>query len=983
MWSIMKTKRKVILLGIISVVMLSCFMALNIKTSAFPESASYLDLESPKSSDISNLEIIEAIFDSKNNDYSTKGYYPQIYSDSLQATYYVLFILDAIGRIDSIDQQEALNYIMSFYNSSTYQFLDENALRYLASAIPRRYIPLSTLLEVNCYATQSVSLLNSLNQIDVAGMIDFIWECYNPNLHGFIGQPYDASLDDGFKIPTADNTYYAVTTLNLLGIDWNQFSQERSDIVSYIENLQSSGSDTGFYNDNDYLFDSLLEIEPNQFSSYYCIKTLESFGTAYVDVIDTDKFHQDLISLYHPDEFYFDLASMVWFTNYSNIVATAIGLELSDITGFTNFDRTEVIEFILNNRMYQGGWEESTTVEIHELIDTFQILRSLQNTGVISGLTTSEKNEIQSYVELFSQKSGYSLLSEDYSSVDLIHAVISSFELFDRLGELNIQALYDLLEGSVKESDGEFDFFACSNLDLTKADFRSKPIDYYSIGYHKYVEEMNVITSNEEIFKTLDALNKIYKLNDFAASYDLNVVLQQIIDSQFLDPLYTQNFGAFMFNTAGFSSELKNELIYLKYSYYAIRAMEIIANFLSLGSITGLYFSNLGFDRDALATYIVRNIVETSTEIYFDVDYSDSVELALENLYYSIYILTALNQFSLDVNKIEAFVINNLNYSNVKNLYYCYKISEILELSTMFDVDQTHLLIQSIYSDVYNEFYLTSDQKILEQEAFLWVCEMAKNDQLRINAEYSGTIILGSSNTFSVTLANLILSDFGQYTTVKLESVQLGTIVFDQTTNNTHQKEIHVPVSPDNYPTIVGELLVYDGGTKIAQLPISFTTTFDTIYGVSISKTESRIEIIVNASHRFASGEQPIFDGTMLAHVYRGGDYIDTIFLTLEHGLQSTEFTLVYRPSYSGVYEFELYMEDPYHANPHFVVDTSYTYTGAGPIPGEQPIDGFENDALITLPLIITLIGAPVGVVVTTSKTKSFKKVKNKLKTTV
>ena len=408
--------------------------------------------------------------------------------------------------------------------------------------------------------------------------------------------------------------------------------------------------------------------------------------------------------------------------------------------------------------------------------------------------------------------------------------------------------------------------------------------------------------------------------------------------------------------------------------------MELIADFFSLGSITGAYFSDLGFDRAALATYIVRNIVESPTELYFEVDYSDSVELALENLYFSIYILEALNQFSLDVNKIENFVLNNLNYSNVKNLYYCYKISDILGLNIAFDVEQTHSLIQSIYSDIYDEFYSTREREFLEQEAFLWACEMAKNDQVRINAIFSDSITLGSNNLFSVDLVNLMLSDFGQYTTVKLESVQLGTFVFDQMTNHTHQKEIHIPVDPNNYPLVIGELSVYDGSTKVAQLPISFNTTFDTIYGISISKTESKIEIIVNASLRFASGEQPIFDGSMYADVYRGGNYIDTVFLTSENELQSTLFRFVYRPSYNGIYYFELYLDDTYHPNSQFVVDTSFTYTGAGPIPGEQSIDGFENDALITFPLIITMVGAASGAVITTSKTKYFKKAKNKLK---
>jgi hypothetical protein len=260
---------------------------------------------------------------------------------------------------------------------------------------------------------------------------------------------------------------------------------------------------------------------------------------------------------------------------------------------------------------------------------------------------------------------------------------------------------------------------------------------------------------------------------------------------------------------------------------------------------------------------------------------------------------------------------------------------------------------------------------------------MAKNDQVRINAIFSDSITLGSNNLFSVDLVNLILSDFGQYTTVKLESVQLGTFVFDQMTNHTHQKEIHIPVDPNNYPLVIGELCVYDGSTKVAQLPISFNTTFDTIYGISISKTESKIEIIVNASLRFASGEQPIFDGSMYADIYRGGSYIDTVFLTSENELQSTLFRFVYRPSYNGIYYFELYLDDKYHSSSQFVVDTSFTYTGAGPIPGEQSIDGFENDALITFPLIITMIGAASGAVFTTSKTKYFKKAKNKLKTII
>ncbi|GAG70370.1 unnamed protein product, partial [marine sediment metagenome] len=291
------------------------------------------------------------------------GYYSQIYSGSLQATYYALYILNAIGKLGEIDLQAVSDYIMSFYNYSSHTFSDENSDRYFASKIPGRYYPLSTLLEVNCYATLSLDILNDINSIDIASMVNFIWSCYHPDLYGFIGQSYDSSLEEGFKVPTADNTYYAVITLDMLGVDWNSRPQDRDDIASFIDGLQSTGSSTGFKNDREGMFDSLMEPEPNQFASYYCLKTLEVFGSSYISIIDTTTFHQHLTSLYHSQEFYFDISDFVWVTNYSNLVATAINLELSDLTGFVSFARSEVVNFLLDNRNYRGGWEASTTVK--------------------------------------------------------------------------------------------------------------------------------------------------------------------------------------------------------------------------------------------------------------------------------------------------------------------------------------------------------------------------------------------------------------------------------------------------------------------------------------------------------------------------------------------------------------------------------------------------------------------------------------------
>ena len=983
----MKWKKHLVLVSVVLIVVLAYFSAMSVKSVANPGHRQNENFDLLATSDTSNLQILEAIFDAKNADYATYGYYPQIYSGSLQATYYALYVLDAIGKLGDINQQAVIDYVLSFYSSISHTFSDENSDRYFASKIPGRYYPLSTLLEVNCYAVLSLDILNTVNSINIADMIDFIWSSYHPNLHGFIGQPYGSSLEEGFKVPTADNTYYAVITLDVLGVDWNAHSQERSDITSYIDGLQSLGSSTGFYNDNEGMFDSLMEPEPNQFASYYCLKTLETFGSSYVDIIDTTKFHQHLTASYHSEGAYFDVSDLAWVVNYSNIVATAINLELADITSFTSFARSEVVAFILTNRNYLGGWEASTTVRYHELIDTFQIIRSLSETGDVSGFSLGDRDEISSFIALFVQERGYSLLSEDYTSVDLIYSLISSFEHFDKIGELNIQSIYELIVGTVVDRGVNYDFFACTGMDLEKVSFRSKPFDYDTAGHHQFVDEINVISSHQNIFKSLDSLKKIFKLNDFASQFDLNIVLQEVVNSQFLDPTYTDNFGGFLINiNINSSFEWKNDLVYLKNSYYAVQTMELISQFFGLGNITGQYFTDLGFDKNALATYIVRNIVETPTELFFDAKYSDSVELALENLYSTIYILHAIDQFSLNINKINNFVVNNLNYSNAKNLYYSYKISEYLGLNINFDLGQTHGLVQNIYSATYNEFYLSVERKELEHDVFMWLCEIAKTDDVRLDASYYATVGLGSNNLFSVELVNFILSDFGQYTTVKLESVQLGTIVLDQLGNYTYQKEVYVPIDAANYPIVEGFLSVYDGAIKKGSVPFSFATIFDFFFSYSIVKTESRIQGDIFGYHAFISGDEPIYDGSMYANIYRDGDYVDVIDLTTSHALDRSTFTFDYSPIYFGNYSFEFYLNDPYLSDPQLICSATFDYEDPNsnpdpdpnPDPESDPNELYQGDAIVTLPLAIGMIGAVSISLFGSSKVIRFKIFKNK-----
>jgi hypothetical protein len=158
-----KNKKILVMIGVISIVFLAGFLSSTNEPTTAPIDPTEVNFQKLNASDSTNLDIINEIFDSKNSDYSTYGYYPQVYSDSLQAIYYALFVLDSIGKLGEIDQGEVITYLMSFYNSSSHQFVDTSAKRYLGSSIPGKYIPLNTLLEVNCYAVLSLDVLNSLH----------------------------------------------------------------------------------------------------------------------------------------------------------------------------------------------------------------------------------------------------------------------------------------------------------------------------------------------------------------------------------------------------------------------------------------------------------------------------------------------------------------------------------------------------------------------------------------------------------------------------------------------------------------------------------------------------------------------------------------------------------------------------------------------------------------------------------------------------
>ena len=158
-------KRLLIVLGVISVICMSLFNP-NIK-------GNIEDFEgSLKTSSKNNFDSINSVFTDKVNSYSESGIYPQIYSTSLQATFYGIDTLDTLGKLSHENSSAMVNYIMSCYNETSGIFIDQYAMRYLDTDFTQIYYPLTSVLEVNSYAVLALERLGRLNLINRNKMIN-------------------------------------------------------------------------------------------------------------------------------------------------------------------------------------------------------------------------------------------------------------------------------------------------------------------------------------------------------------------------------------------------------------------------------------------------------------------------------------------------------------------------------------------------------------------------------------------------------------------------------------------------------------------------------------------------------------------------------------------------------------------------------------------------------------------------------------------
>ncbi len=908
---------KVVLLGFIALFSICFVLPSNNHLSA--DEIADTENTIANSSQQTNLQIIEEILDEKVADFTNNGYFSQLYTPSLQGTYYGLYILDILDRLDLINQTEITNYIMAQFNDDYNIFMDDYSFRYLDTDFDLKYYPLTSILQTNCYVILSLQLLNRLNLIDTQYIIQFIWSCFDSEQGGFIGQPYDNNLEEEFKIATLDNTFFAVITLDLLMNDWMQYTTERDLIINYVNGLQSNiPSDLlfgGFLNDNNIEFESLDSFDLNILSCYYAIKTLEIFKM--VDTIRIDDFNQYLSNLYDDDLNYFQYSRVMPYNNYSNIVATSIGLDLSLKTECPAINHSELLDFIINNRNEYDIWDASTSHNIYELIDTFRILKSLEESGNLAILTQTDKENIVNALNLFKSYCSFSLIPKEYTSQELMYSIIQSFSLYNRISDLELHELYKQIEKTYFDSSQiqSRGFYSYMNVDGLYSILRTLPIEYYNVGNHYYTEEIDYAYSHKNTYMALKSLESLFKLDDFEFIHDLEEILNSIINSQFLDES-SNKFGAFLpyENFSVILKEYQEKFIFFHYSYYAIKCMDFITHYLDLGIV-----SELNFDKSALISYLEKNIVETPTTLYYNSNNTNNIEAILQDTYFLVDLLMILDEYLLDTEKIKNYILENIDYTNIKNIYYCYKLDEILDLGIEFDIELTHLLIKNIYDNTLKEFYTSTEHKEIDGEILYWICYMSRNDDLRVSVQYQDPVMLLGENNINVSICNIILEDFGPYAVVKYESPKIGTVVLIRQEQNLYNGTIPIPLESDCYPIIYGNISLYEGLTKIAGKSLNFSTTYDLTYFYDIIEYEDSIYFEINSSLITAQGMKAFESMEAYVNIYQDENLIDQITFQMTDYISYNHFNLTYNYLSFENYTFDLFLNDGIRLEPYQV----------------------------------------------------------------
>ncbi|TXT57099.1 MAG: hypothetical protein BAJALOKI2v1_540001, partial [Promethearchaeota archaeon] len=879
-----------------------------------------------------NREIIEELLNAKLQNYSDLGYFPQYYEPSLQAIYYIVSVLSAINGLNDVNISRITDFVMDHYDSDTDMFIDEYALRYLDTDDNQLIYPYTSLLQVNCYAILTLNLLNKIDLIDTQAFIDFIWSCFNYEYGGFIGQPYSADLESYFKVPALDTHYFAMLTLDSLGLSWGDYNTEIDLITQFIESLQvdTIGYPTfgGFYNDPSlYSVETTNLKEPNMHTSYYALKSLKIINLE--EVIDLDGFMQFFSSLYKEELGCFVSSKYENARNFTNVAATAMGIEISQIMEWDGLNESNAISFLRDNRNRLGLWKTSSDKEAYELIDTYQVVRSLYDINLLSEFTSQELNDTVEGLEVFKQYNGYSIISKEFNTIDQMHTVIRVCKMFERIPDLEIGSLYNQLVAAYKEGIYFETFYYYSHPEELIKSFRTYPFEYFSWGRHELSGGIGRTFGHKATYKALISMLDMYKLDDFQIGHDLSLILEKVLGSQFLDSNY-ENYGGFMPYAVDTDPALQNSMVFLEHTYYAIRSIEFLADYLELGNLT-----SQAFDKDALNAYINGNIVETPEELYYEPNYLTDDVGRLKNTYYMLYILNATASCTINMTKLTEFVNNSIDYQNIESVYYCFKLNTLMDLGLEFDVLTVQDMIPQIYDHGLMDCFTSVSKEEIDQTILLMLVEMALQGEMMMVYE-TNSPSLGYPLSINVSLSNMILNSFGSYITVKYESESVGTNTLSPYGSYYHA-DIIIPVEKINYPMLNGTIKVFLSDTLKTSKKICTPTNYTLETEYSAIKDNNETRFYVKGTIKTESGTSKLLSSNVSIDVYRNGILEDKRDFDIAETEKYTEFTLEYTLPDHGNYTFKVYLTDGLSKETSLLFTDNYEYSAPADPPPPLP----------------------------------------------
>ncbi|MFW9785120.1 MAG: hypothetical protein ACFFFB_22760, partial [Candidatus Heimdallarchaeota archaeon] len=150
----------------------------------------------------------------------------------------------------------------------------------------------------------------------------------------------------------------------------------------------------------------------------------------------------------------------------------------------------------------------------------------------------------------------------------------------------------------------------------------------------------------------------------------------------------------------------------------------------------------------------------------------------------------------------------------------------LLGLKIDFDYNLIQNLVRNCFSTEFYEYYNTPDMKTIDQEIFLWICEMASTDNLRIKIEVPQEVMLGTHVIITSSLYNMILSSFEYDLTFTFENGELGSFQFEELETNYFTLDLFIPQSPSHYPNVNGKIIAYDDGVKLTEQAIIISTIY-------------------------------------------------------------------------------------------------------------------------------------------------------------